>query len=116
MATKNSSWRLVEGGVDLTAEHFEISLSGDPELVARVGRRDEKEFVVEFLDSAEVGAYGPARAKVRGDLRFHLVEKGERDPWDSARQRSRSAGAPKSEVHWSWVPSGRSRMGSRRRI
>lgn len=91
----------------MTAEHFVIRVSGDPEPVARVGRRDGKEFVVEFLDEGRAGSH---RDKVRGDLRFHLVEKGERDPWDSARRRFSGISRQDLEVRWSWVPGGTPRV------
>jgi hypothetical protein len=98
---KTPPWKLMEGRVDLACDHFEIRLAEGDGPVARVGRGAEREFVFEYTRAgADAGDAG--RAKVRGDLRFELIEKDSRDPWQTARDRARTA--DDSEVRWGWVP------------
>lgn len=103
---KAPPWKLIEGRVDPTAEHFEIRLAEGGGTVARVGRGAEGEFVFEYTRvkgfPEEAVPPDAVRAKVKGDLRFHLIEKGALNPWSTARDRSQ---VPEdSEILWGWVP------------
>ena len=109
MIKKPPHWKLIEGRVDPTAEHFEIRLEEGGAPVARVGRGAEGEFVFEYTrlkgNPEEVAPADAVRAKIKGDLRFHLIEKGALNPWSSARDRLHSP--DDSEILWGWVPGAR---------
>lgn len=104
-------WRWTEGVVDVAAPHFVLAWPGgrwepyrERSPIARLGRDDDT-FVVQWLDAPRLAPHhlDEARADVRVELQFYLVDKDESDPWHHARFHCTTAANVYSCVRWSFV-------------
>jgi hypothetical protein len=121
---KESGWTWSEGVVDTNEDHFELTY-GDvrsddsPILVALIGHGEGRTFLVQFLDLPKsqqkylfAAANEPNREqlkileRVKSELDFYLVEKGEPDPWGYAKYHCGTASNLYSKVRWGYYPKG----------
>ena len=100
-----SPWRLVEGTVNTSAEHFEITHEDAPLPVALIARSSGRSFTVQFeeVDQSQTGAT-KIREEVRREIKYYLVELGEPDPWAYAMYHCETMANFYSKVHWAHVP------------
>ena len=99
-------YRLVEGVVDTEKEHIGIWYGDDTRLIALIAPAPDKTFIVQYLIGAELfnQQKGGMLEKVRRDINFFLVEKGEKDPWAYAKYHCGTAANVHSRVHWGFIP------------
>ena len=99
-----SPWRLVEGTVNTSTEHFEITCEDDPSPVALIARGSGRFFTVQFeeVDQSQTGATN-TREEVRKEIKYYLVELGEPDPWAYAIYHCGTMANAYSKVHWSYM-------------
>ncbi|MDD5434518.1 MAG: cell division FtsA domain-containing protein [Nitrospira sp.] len=101
---KNWSW--VESAVDRKRPYIKINYGkivvGPVSLidVAIVGTPEGNVFPVQFLINNSHPDYAEVIKKVRSELDFYLVEKGEPDPWRYALYHCTTASNIYSIVHW----------------
>lgn len=106
MKESHSKWRWRKGAVDPKSEHFELS-SGDKNTpVARIAPPADHMFNVEFLIE-ETTFNMPMIKAVKKELGFHLVDKGETDPWKYAKRHCSTSSNAFSQVHWDYHPEGK---------
>jgi hypothetical protein len=107
-------WRWIEGEVATAQAHFELWWPGgraqtyrEASAIARVGRAPGHPdvFVVQWLDAPRLAPHhlAEARADVRVQLQFYLVDKDEPDPWRYARHHCGTAANAYACVTWSYV-------------
>ena len=109
-----SPWRLVEGTVNTSAEHFEITYEDAPLPVALIARDSGRFFTVQFeeVNRSQTGATKirsqtgatKIRKEVRKEIKYYLVELGEPDPWAYAIYHCETMANAYSSVHWAYVP------------
>jgi len=99
----HNHWKWIQGRVDTTQNHFELSYGEDPTVVALVGRGEQGTFIVQFLED-HLRDTKCLKAVTR-ELDFYLCQLKERDPWVYAKYHCRTASNLYSKVHWGFNPS-----------
>ncbi len=101
----SNQWRCVEGSIDTSAEHFEITYGDAGALVARVSQGPNQTFVVEYEARATLeGDSEQTIDAVRREIEFYLLEVGGPDPWPYAKYHCDTMANVYSNVHWGHVP------------
>lgn len=117
-----NNYRLVEGIVDSNKEHIKICYSeqlkpyANTPPVALVAKGTDNSFVVQFLLSPDNKNATEILNKVRSEIKFFLIEKGEENPWAYARYHCSTASNVYSSVHWHLYPESSKEIGHRASI
>jgi hypothetical protein len=101
---------LIEGTVDITKEHFEITYGSvqdkEPKLinVSLLGKGPEGDFVYQFLPNVT----DSIKKEVLHDFEFYLIEHGPqsvmKDAWEYAKYHATTSSNIYSPVHWNFHP------------
>lgn len=101
--------RLLPGIVDRNEEHIELLYGDSDEVdskdfipVALVAPCEGKGFIVQYTLVADDADTRMMIEEVQEELRYYLIEKGERHPWQYAHYHCGSAANWYSSVHWCW--------------
>jgi hypothetical protein len=104
---RRRQWKLAEGLVDVSADHFEMRYGSVDDSdwsqwlsVARVGPPTKTTFVVEWIVDRADPVHREAAAAVANELDFYLVKKGEASPWAYAKYHCGASSNLYSHVHW----------------
>jgi len=111
--SESPNWTWREGSVDRKREHIKITY-GNPEqpdwnkfdLVALIAPPVKKILSVQYVISSGNPRYQEIIDKVKCELGFYLVEKGERKPWSYAIHHCSTAANAYSHAHWVYYPAG----------
>jgi len=108
METQDAGWKLVEGPVDVSKEHFKLEYEGYANPLGAVAKGRWRTFTVEYRPGAKFpdGATLQAMREIKKDINSCLLNENRFDPWGNAVARANSVTKSKSKVRWYYYPHG----------
>jgi hypothetical protein len=104
-------WQWQPGKVDLSDRYFELKFGNDPRPVTRIGIKEDKIFIVEFLlnHKNDIEKQQEIFSEIIWEIELYLINNSEHDPIEYMINHTKKCANMYSRIHWNYFPKGASK-------